>query len=308
MAKEYDIIIVGGGPAGLTAAIYSARARLKTLIIEKAVPGGQIATTGLVENYPGFPDGVMGGELSQLMADQAKKFDTETISAEVLSLEVRDNERVIHTSEGDYSAKAVILAGGADPTKLGIPGENEFTGKGVSYCATCDGPFFINKVVAVIGGGDSAVDEGMFLTRFASKVIVIHRRDQLRATKIIQERAFANPKMEFIWDTVVEAIEGNEVVQRLQLKNVKTQERRTLEVGGVFVYVGLRPNTDFLKSILALSPDGHILVNEQMETAIPGIFAAGDIRVNAARQAVSAAGDGATAALAAEKYLSQVGH
>ncbi len=305
MDKVYDVIIIGGGPAGLSAGLYASRARLATLLIEKAIFGGQIANAELVENYPGFPDGISGFDLGQLMHQQATKYGLETVAAEVMGLELSGAGNVVKTTEGQYTARAVIIAGGAEPNRLGVPGEEEFVGKGVSYCATCDGPLFRDQVVAVAGGGDSAVEEGIFLTRFASKVILIHRRNQLRASKLLQERAFANPKMEFLWDTVVEEILGGDLVKGLRVRNVKTGQRSTLAVSGVFIYVGLHPSTDYLRGLLPLDEEGRIYTDERMQTEIPGIFAAGDIRRNSPRQAISAAGDGATAALSAEKFLSQ---
>jgi len=303
--RTYDVIIIGGGPAGLSAGLYCARARLTTLLMEKGVIGGQISNAELVENYPGFPDGISGYELGQAMHRQAKKYGLETLSAEVVGIELAQGKKVIKTSEGEYVAKAVILAGGAEPNRLGVPGEEKLLGKGVSYCATCDGPLFKGQVVAVIGGGDSAVEEGILLTRFASKVIIVHRRHQLRAAKLLQERAFANQKIEFLWDTVVEEILGDVKVKGLSLRNVKTGDRSTLEVSGVFIYVGLHPSTDYLKDLLSLDAEGHVPTGEGMETEIAGIFAAGDIRKKAARQAITAAGDGATVALSAERYLGE---
>jgi thioredoxin reductase (NADPH) len=303
--RAYDVIIIGGGPAGLSAGLYAARARLSTLLIEKGIFGGQIANAERVENYPGFPDGISGYELGELMHRQAKKYDLETVAAEVIGIELVERGKVIRTTEGEFLAKAVILAGGAEPNRLGVPGEEKFVGKGVSYCATCDGPFFREQVVAVVGGGDSAVEEGILLTRFASKVILIHRRNQLRASKLLQERAFANKKMEFLWDTVVEEILGDDKVKGLRVRNVKTGQGKNLEVSAVFIYVGLHPSTDYLSGLLSLYGEGHIPTNEEMETEIPGIFAAGDIRKNSSRQVITAAGDGATAALSAERYLSE---
>lgn len=305
MDRVYDMIIIGGGPAGLSAGLYASRAGLSTLLIEKAIFGGQIANAELVENYPGFPDGISGFELGQLMHQQATKYGLETIATEVTGVELGETGKVVTTTDGHYTAKALIIAGGAEPNKLGVPGEGEFVGKGVSYCATCDGPLFRDRVVAVVGGGDSAVEEGILLTRFASKVTIIHRRNQLRASKLLQERAFANPKMEFLWDTVVEEIFGDDLVKGLKLRNVKTGQRSTVEVSGVFIYVGLHPSTDYLRRLLPLDEEGRIYTDERMQTEIPGIFAAGDIRRHSPRQAITAAGDGATAALSAEKFLSE---
>jgi len=304
--RTYQLIIIGGGPAGLSAGLYASRSKLDTLLIEKAGLGGQILNAEMVENYPGFPQGISGSELGALIAQQAKKYGLPTAFAEVQGIEIRGAEKIVGTSESKYRAKAVIIAGGSEYSKLGVPGEEEFTGRGVSYCAMCDGAFFRDQVVAVVGGGNAALNDALFLTRFATKVIVIHRRDQLRATKILQERAFANPRVEFLWDTVVESITGDKLVRGIRLRNVKTGKGSSLEVSGIFVAVGLRPNTGYLKGLLKLDEGGFIPVNNQMETEVPGVFAAGDIRAGSIRQVVSAAGDGATAAIAAERFLSSV--
>ena len=306
MGDSYQLIIIGGGPAGLSAGLYATRARLSTLLIERAIPGGQIINAELVENYPGFPQGISGAELGSLMEQQATKYGLEIIMAEVEGVEVGEGEKIVHTSEGQYRAKALIIAGGSEHGKLGVPGEEELRGRGVSYCATCDGAFFKDQVIAVVGGGNVAINDALFLTRFASKVIVIHRRDQLRATKILGEGALARPKIEFLWDTVVESIGGDGQVRELGLRNVKTGTESKLEVSGIFVAVGLRPNTGYLEGVVALSPEGFILVNNQMETGVPGVFAAGDIRAGSVRQVSSAVGDGATAAISAEGYLSYI--
>ena len=303
--RQYDIVIIGAGPAGLAAGLYAARARRKTVLLERGVTGGQIALTSVIENYPGM-DEVDGFELGQLMQRQAEKYGMTTAAAEVTGLERRNGTHIVHTNDGDYEAKAVILTGGAEYNRLGVPGEERLTGKGVSYCATCDAAFFNDQAVAVVGGGDAAMDEGLFVTRYASKVSVIHRRDELRASKILQERAFANEKMAFIWDTVVTAIEGEDGVERLQLRNVKTGAASTLDVAAVFIFIGLSPNTGYLRDQLKMDEGGHIYVNEWMETEVPGLFAAGDVRVNSARQVVSAAGDGATAAIRADHYITNI--
>jgi thioredoxin reductase (NADPH) len=303
-AREYDIVIVGGGPAGLSAAIYAARARRRTLLLERKVTGGQIALTAEVENYPGF-DSINGFDLAQAMHQQATKYGTVTVFADVTAVEQMDDGcHLVRTSDGDFAARAVILAGGADYDRLGVPGEERLTGRGVSYCATCDGAFFKDQDVAVVGGGDAALDEGIFVTRYAKKVSVIHRRDMLRASAILQERALANPKIEFIWNTVVEEILGDEAVTGARVRNVVTGEVRTLPLAAVFIFIGLTPNTSYLRGKLRMDEGGHIHVNEWMETEIPGLFAAGDVRVNSARQLVTAAGDGATAAIRAEHYIS----
>ena len=301
--REYDVVIIGGGPAGLTAGIYTARARLKSLLIERGATGGWIVNAGVVENYPGFPDGINGLELAEAMHQQAVKFGLETLTAEVTGLELKDEQRVVKTSEGDVAARAVIVAGGSDRVKLGVPGEEEFTGRGVAYCAICDGYFYRDVPVAVVGGGNAAINEALELTKFASRVTIIHRREELRATKILQERAFAEPKIEFAWNTVVEAVEGEDTVKKLGLKNVRSGEKSTLEISGVFMAVGFRPNTGYLKSVLTLADDGTVITNEKMETAVPGIFAAGDIRSSSIRQVAAAVGDGSVAAIYAERYI-----
>jgi thioredoxin reductase (NADPH) len=301
--RKYDIIIIGGGPAGLSAGLYTARARLKTLLIEKGAVGGMIINAALVENYPGFADGVSGIDLTQAMYKQAAKFGLEMLSAEVTGLKIDGKNKLVATSEGDISAGAVIIAGGSERQKLDVPGEVEYTGKGVSYCATCDGAFFRDKVVAVIGGGNAAVTEALELTRFASKVYVIHRRHELRATQVVQEKAFAEKKIEFIWDTVVTAVVGEAFVKKIKLRNIKTGQESELAVDGVFVNVGSQPSTGYLKGVLALDAVGAIVVNDRMETGLPGVYAAGDIRSGSIRQTVGAAGDGAVAAVNAGKYL-----
>ena len=302
--RNYDIIIIGAGPAGLAAGLYAARARRRTVLIEKNVTGGQIALTNVVENYPGIEE-INGFDLGQAMQRQAEKYGMEMAYTEVLGVDPQEGGHIVRTKEGDYRAKAVIVTAGADYNKLGVPGEAELTGRGVSYCATCDAAFFKDQVCAVVGGGDAAMDEGLFVTRYASKVYVIHRRDQLRASKILQERAFANEKMDFIWDTVVEEIQGTDAVERLKLRNVKTNEESTLDTAAVFIFIGLTPNTHFLEGLVKMDGGKHIYVNEWMETEIPGLYAAGDVRVNSARQVVTAAGDGATAAIRADHYISE---
>lgn len=303
MADSYDVVVIGSGPTGMVAGVFTGRARLRTLLIERMIPGGQIATTSTVENYPGFPDGIEGPDLSERFLEHARKEGVETRAAEVTGIRIEGERRVVETDDGDIPARALIITSGADHNRLGVPGELEFMGRGVSNCAVCDGAFFADAPVAVVGGGDGALDEGLFLTRYASKVTVVHRRDQLRASKILQERALKHPKMEFVWDTAVDAIEGDKVVGQVRLRNLKSGTTSTLDAEGVFIYIGLSPNTDYLKGLLPLDGGGHIVVNARMETPIAGVFAAGDIRQRAARQVVSAAGDGATAAMSARNYL-----
>lgn len=303
-SRETDILIVGAGPAGLAAALYAARARRRTLLIERKVTGGQIALTSDVENYPGL-DCINGFDLSQAMLEQAQKYGAEIAFADVTAVEQAAGTHLVRTSDGDHVAKAVIVTGGADYNRLGVPGEERLTGHGVSYCSVCDAAFFKEQTVAVVGGGDAAMDEGLFATRFVKHAYMIHRRDRLRASAILQERAFANPRMEFIWDTVVEEVLGDEAVTGVRIRNVKTGEVRSLDVTGVFVFIGMTPNSGYLREGVRKDAGGHIFVNEWMETGVPGLYAAGDIRANSARQVVSAAGDGATAAIRADGYISE---
>ena len=299
----YDLVIIGGGPAGLSAGLYASRARLKTVLLERGIPGGQIALTNVVENYPGI-ESISGVALAEAMHRHAEKFGMELQFFTVDRVDVSGKTKHIYNDyDTELTAKAVIIATGADHAKLRVPGEEEFAGRGVSYCAVCDGSFFRDKHVAVIGGGDSAIDEGLFLTRLARRVTVIHRRDQLRAERILQEQAFANPKMDFIWDTTVERFNGDEDLRSMTLRNLKTEDRHDFAVDGTFIYVGLLPNTGFLKGAVPLDAQGYIETNEKMETSMPGIYAVGDIRRGTLRQVVTAAADGAIAAMQVEKYI-----
>jgi len=302
-AKSYEVIIIGGGPAGLTGGLYTSRARLHTLLIQNALFGGQMTTTELIENYPGFPQGITGDGLSRLMEEQAERFGIETVNQEVLEVRLEGDLKHVRTHESSYLCEALIICTGAEYRKLGVPGENEFTGKGVSYCATCDGAFFQDSQIFVVGGGDSALTEAIFLTKFAKEVTVIHRRDALRGTKIYQERAFANPKIKFLWNSVMLEIKGDKTVQSILVKNVKTNEVKEFETEGVFLFVGLIPRTQFLKGLINMDEEGYILTDEKCETSIKGIFAAGDCRKKLLRQIATAVGEGATAAFAVEKYL-----
>ena len=304
MEPSWDIAIVGGGGAGLTAAVYGSRAGRSVAVFERGVPGGQIALAGPVENFPGFPRGIAGADLADAMRRQAEQFGALLIAEEVSLLEVSEGGGfLLTTGEGRHRARAVIVTAGAEHKRLGVPGEEEFTGRGVSYCATCDGPFFRDLEVAVVGGGDAAVDEGLLLTRHARRVRVIHRREVLRAGKILQDRAFANNKMDFTWNTVVERIGGTDGVERLALRNVKTGEASEMAVSGVFVFIGHEPNSNILHGLVPLDPGGHAIVDLEMRTPVPGLFVAGDVRTLAVRQLVAACGDGATAAIAADRYL-----
>jgi len=303
MNKQYQVVIVGGGPAGLTAGLYTSRGRLASLLVEKGLVGGLITYASKVENFPGFPEGISGLELGELMHRQATSYGLETITAEVTAIELKGEQKLVKTTKGDFAAKVVIIATGSERLKLGILGEEKFTDKGVSYCATCDAALFADKPVVVVGGGNAALNEALDLVKFASKVTVIHRRDQLRATGILQERALAEPKIEFLWDSVVEEIVGKDLVENIGIRQLKSGQKSSLEVAGVFVAIGFKPNTGYLKGILPLDSGGHVITNDRMETEIPGILAAGDVRQNSARQAITAAGDGATAAIGAENFL-----
>lgn len=304
---DVDLVIIGGGPAGLTAGIYAARARINVVLVEMVTPGGQILVTDWIENYPGFPEGLTGAELVQRMVDQAQRFDLKIESGEVASLEVSGPKKIINlTDNSRISAQAIILAAGASPKKLDIPGEAEFHGRGVSFCGTCDGPFFRDRVVAAVGGGDTAVQESLFLTKFVKKVYLIHRRDELRATKILQERAFKNDKIEFVWDSVATQINGASGVESITVKNVKTRDTKDLAVNGCFVWVGTTPNAGFIGKDIKTDEFGFIVTDHHMATSVPGVFAAGDIRNTPLRQVATAVGDAAIAAISAEHYLDNI--
>jgi thioredoxin reductase (NADPH) len=264
-----------------------------------------MTTTELIENYPGFPEGINGTDLSQLMEKQAKRFGLETIHQEVLEVKLEGDQKIVRTNESDYYTEALIISSGTEYRKLGIPGEEAFIGKGVSFCATCDGAFFRDSRVVVVGGGDSALTEALFLTKFATEVTIIHRRDALRATKIYQERTFANPKIKFLWNSVIQEIRGDKVVQSILVKNIKTNQVEEFQTEGVFLFVGILPKTQFLKGLIKMDEGGYIITNENCETSVKGIFAAGDCRKKLLRQITTAVGDGATAAFAAERYLEE---
>ncbi len=304
MNKNYQVTIIGGGPAGLTAGLYCSRSRLSALLIERGILGGQIVNAERVENYPGFPKGISGIELGQLIYEQATSYGLETLVADVTGAVPGRRNHLVRTGEGDLTAESIIVASGSQFRKLRVPGEDRYIGKGVSYCATCDGPLFKDKAVAVVGGGDAAITEALYLSRFASSVKVIHRRGQLRASRVIQEKALIEPKIELIWDTIVTGIEGDGVVRQISLENTKDARISVLELEGVFVAIGSVPNSAAWQGVLPLDEGGYIITNEMMETEIPGVFAAGDVRHNSARQAITAAGDGATAAVSAERFLS----
>ncbi|MGC8649784.1 MAG: thioredoxin-disulfide reductase [Hydrogenobaculum sp.] len=303
--KIYDCVIVGGGPAGLTAGLYCARAKMDVILLEKSTLGGQIAITDLVENYPGFPEGISGKELTNKFKAQAERFGLKIHRQGVISVENNnDNIKTLKLDNGsELKAKTTIITTGARMRTLDVPGEKEFLNRGVSYCATCDGALFEDVPIAVVGGGDSAVQEANFLTRFASKVYLIHRRDKLRAKPLLQDRLFANPKIEFIPNKVVKAIQGSDFVSSLLLEDTKTGEHSTLAVDGVFIFIGMIPATDIVKDLVEMDEYGYIKVNDNMETSVPGIFAAGDCRSGQTGQVVVAAGEGCIAAMAAERYL-----
>jgi thioredoxin reductase (NADPH) len=301
--KVYEVIIIGGGPGGLTAGLYTSRARVSTLLIESALFGGQMTTTELIDNYPGFPQGITGDELSRLMEEQAKKFGMETVTEEVVNVGLERDMKLVQTHESTYRCEALILCTGTEYRKLGVPGEKEFAGKGVSYCATCDGAFFKDSEIVVVGGGDSALTEALFLTKFAKELTIIHRRDALRGTKIYQERVLASPKIKMLWNSVVQEVKGDSIVRSIVVKNVKTGEVKEFNTEGVFLFVGLSPRTQFLKGLITLDEAGYIVTDENCETSVKGIFAAGDCRKRLLRQIATAVGDGATAAFAAAKYL-----
>ena len=306
MNRDYDVIIIGGGPAALAAAVYTCRALLKTVIFEKKYLGGQLAGTELIENYPGFPEVISGVELTQRMESQAKRFGVEIRYEEVLKLEVENGLKVVTTDTDNYASHVVILASGADPKKLGVPGEEEFYGKGVSYCATCDGAFYRGKSVVVIGGGDSAITEGIFLTKYAQTVQIVHRRDEFRATKIYLNDALSNPRIKIILNTVIESIHGKEKVDGVVTQNLVTKEKKDIPCEGIFIFIGSTPNTGFLGNLLCVDAGCHVETNIHMETAIEGLYAVGDIRKNSYRQIATAIGEGVTAAIAAEHKLAEL--
>lgn len=307
MSSAHDIIIIGGGPAGLTSALYSCRARMKTLLVEKALCGGQALVADTIENYPGFPDGIKGPDLAEWMVKQAEHFGLQTKIAEVKAIKLKKNTQDTFKLELENSesiaSHAVILAMGARWNSLNIPGEKEMCGRGVSYCATCDGPLFRGKDIVVIGGGDTALEDALFLTKFANKVTIIHRRDKLRATKILQERAFANKKINFKLSSVAVEIKGKDKVQAIAIKDVRTGKESELKTEGVFVLIGITPNSGIASGVVAMDEQQYIITDYDMRTSVEGIFACGDVRKKLLRQVITAAGDGATAAFSAEHYV-----
>jgi thioredoxin reductase (NADPH) len=313
MAKErgsekegpFDIVIVGGGPAGLTAGLYGGRGRLATLVLETGLLGGQMVTTDVIDNYPGFPQGVTGAELSRLMEEQARSFGCLIRSETVTAVELKEETKAVNTEQSHYEGRTLILCPGTEYRKLGIPGEKEFTGRGVSYCATCDAAFFRDSKIVVVGGGDSALSEALFLRKFAREITIIHRRDALRAAKIYEEKAFAEPKINFLWDSVVEEIVGDQTVEKVVVRNVKTGKTQDVPTEGVFMFIGITPRTAFLQGVVDLDEQGYIVTDEACRTSVEGVFAAGDARRSFLKQIATAVGDGATAAFAAEKHLEE---
>lgn len=312
MSKIYDVIVLGAGPAGLTAGLYAGRSRLDTLIIEKGQDGGQIAITNEIENYPGQQmEGETGPSLIARMTEQTKKFGAERIGDVIKSVDLSGDVKKLTGSKGEYLAKTVILATGAFPRPIGCKNEGKYVGKGISFCATCDAAFFEDLEVYVVGGGDAAVEEAMYLAKFARKVTVIHRRDELRAAKSIQEKAFANPKMNFMWDTVVDEVDGDEILSKMIVRNTKTGELTAIEADkddgmfGLFGFIGLLPNTKLFEGLVDME-NGYIRTDDNMHTNLPGVFAAGDLRIKSLRQVVTAAADGAIAAMQAEHYISNL--
>jgi thioredoxin reductase (NADPH) len=302
---KFDVVIIGAGPSGYTAGIYCSRAGYDTLILSGILPGGQLVNTTEVENYPGFEKGIMGPDLMIEMRKQTQRMGTTIVDDEAINVDFRNSPFKILTGSEEYEGKAVIIATGANPRKLGLEGEQTFAGKGVSYCATCDGPFFRNQELIVVGGGDSAIEEATFLTKFATKVHLVHRRNELRASKVMQERAFNNEKIQFHWDSAVIEIKGDQKMQQAIIKNLKTSEEKTLDVGGLFVAIGHEPNTKLFKNQIELDDEGYIVLKNKTKTNIEGVFAAGDVHDRSYRQAITAAGFGCMAAIDVDKYLTE---
>lgn len=304
--ETYEVIIIGSGPAGYTAGVYTSRAKLNTLLISGSLPGGQLMTTSEVENYPGFPNGIFGPELMMNMRQQAERFGAKLLDDEVVEVDFKKRPFGIRTHGQEFRSESVVICTGASPRKLGLRAEQEFAGKGISYCATCDGPFFKGEDIAVVGGGDTAIEEATFLTKFGRSVKIIHRKDFLRASKILQEKAFENPKIDFVWDNVVSDIGGNKKINSISVRNLKTGEERKIPVGGLFVAIGHEPNTSIFKGQLELDDRGYIVLTKNTRTSIEGVFAAGDVHDYRYRQAITAGGFGCMAALDVEKWLVEI--
>lgn len=308
LKKHYDVVIIGSGPAGYTAGVYTSRAKLSTLIISGTLPGGQLMTTSEVENYPGFPNGIFGPELMMNMRQQSERFGGVIVDDEVIKVDFKKRPLAVTTHSETYTAEAVIVCTGASPRKLGIPAEQQFSGRGVSYCATCDGPFFKGEDIVVVGGGDTALEEATFLTKFGKSVKIVHRRDSLRASKILQEKAKENPKIEFLWNNVVSDIKGDKKIATVTVKNIASGKETVLQAGGLFVAIGHEPNTAIFKGQLELDDKGYIVLKEHTKTSAEGVFAAGDVHDHRYRQAVTAAGFGCMAAIDVERWLSERKH
>lgn len=302
----YEVIIIGSGPAGYTAGVYTSRAKLNTLLISGSLPGGQLMTTSEVENYPGFPNGIFGPELMMNMRQQAERFGTKLLDDEVVEVDFKKRPFGIKTHGQEFRSESVVICTGASPRKLGLKSEQEFAGKGISYCATCDGPFFKGEDIAVVGGGDTAIEEATFLTKFGKSVKIIHRKDFLRASKILQEKAFENPKIDFVWDHVVSDISGNKKINSISVRNLRTGEERRIAVGGLFVAIGHEPNTSIFRGQLELDERGYIVLTKNTRTSVDGVFAAGDVHDYRYRQAITAGGFGCMAALDVEKWLVEI--
>jgi thioredoxin reductase (NADPH) len=304
--ETYEVIIIGSGPAGYTAGVYTSRAKLNTLLISGSLPGGQLMTTSEVENYPGFPNGIFGPELMMNMRQQAERFGAKLLDDEVVEVDFKKRPFGIKTHGQEFRSESVVICTGASPRKLGLRAEQEFAGKGISYCATCDGPFFKGEDIAVVGGGDTAIEEATFLTKFGKSVKIIHRKDFLRASKILQEKAFENPKIDFVWDHVVSDISGNKKINSISVRNLRTGEERKIPVGGLFVAIGHEPNTSIFKGQLELDDRGYIVLTKNTKTSVDGVFAAGDVHDYRYRQAITAGGFGCMAALDVEKWLVEI--
>jgi len=306
--KIRDVAVIGGGPSGLTAGLYLCRAKIDAVLLDEQLTGGEAASSPLIENYPGFPEGVSGADLMEKIKAQADRFGLEVKTfAKVMNLGVDGQVKTVQLENGEVGARVVIVTTGRSPRKMGIPGEEEFSGRGISYCATCDAPLFKERVVMVVGGGDAAVEEALHLARFASKVFLVHRRDELRASSYLQERILSEPKMEFIWNSELAEIKGEKMVNSVVVINNLTRERTEVPVSGIFFYVGNVPNTGFLKEVVELNDDGYVMTDDRLESSVPGIFAAGDVRANYFKQVVLAAAEGALAALSAQRYLEIIG-
>jgi thioredoxin reductase (NADPH) len=304
--ETYEVIIIGSGPAGYTAGVYTSRAKLNTLLISGSLPGGQLMTTSEVENYPGFPNGIFGPELMMNMRQQAERFGAKLLDDEVMEVDFKKRPFEIKTHGQEFRSESVVICTGASPRKLGLRAEQEFAGKGISYCATCDGPFFKGEDIAVVGGGDTAIEEATFLTKFGKSVKIIHRKDFLRASKILQEKAFENPKIDFVWDHVVSDISGNKKINSISVRNLRTGEERKIPVGGLFVAIGHEPNTSIFKGQLELDDRGYIVLTKNTRTSVDGVFAAGDVHDYRYRQAITAGGFGCMAALDVERWLVEI--